>query len=108
MPKPLADHPRIKCRTARARKVRAPNRPNCRGGPGRPTPQATTHAARMKYALLILCWLLPWTARAAETDSSPPDAGGVTVEPSNGELEAGTVLTFTFPNSMVDQASVDA
>src|ERR1700759_3680536 len=108
MPKPIAGHPRIKRRTARARKVRTPNRPNCRSGPGRSTSQATTDAARMKYALLILWWFLPWTARAAETDNPTPDAGGVAVEPSNGELEAGTVLTFTFPTSMVDVASIDA
>ena len=60
----------------------------------------------MKYALLILCWFLPWTALAAETDNPTP--GGVAVEPSNGELEAGTLLTFTFPTSMVDPASIDA
>jgi uncharacterized protein YfaS (alpha-2-macroglobulin family) len=62
----------------------------------------------MKYALLILWWFLPWNARAAETDNPTPGTGGVAVEPSNGELEAGTVLTFTFPTSMVDAASIDA
>ena len=61
----------------------------------------------MKCALLILFWLLPWITRADETQNPPPEGGGVLVEPSNGEIEAGTVLTFTFPTSMIETANID-
>ena len=61
----------------------------------------------MKCAFLILFWLLPWITRADETQNPTPDADGVVVEPSNGEIEAGTVLTFTFPTSMIEPANID-
>jgi alpha-2-macroglobulin len=59
----------------------------------------------MKCALIILCWFLAWIARSTATEN--PSAGGVLVEPSNGEIEIGTVLTFTFPTSMIGTASID-
>jgi alpha-2-macroglobulin len=61
----------------------------------------------MKFALIILFWLLPWIAHSAETENSSADAGGVGVEPSSGEIENGTVLTFTFPTSMIGAANID-
>jgi uncharacterized protein YfaS (alpha-2-macroglobulin family) len=61
----------------------------------------------MKCALLILFCFLPWIARSAETENPSPDAGGVHVEPSSGGIEPGTVLTFTFPTSMVESANID-
>ena len=61
----------------------------------------------MKCAFLILFWLLPWIIRADETQNPTSDADGVVVEPSNGEIEAGTVLTFTFPTSMIEPANID-
>src|ERR1700719_4162776 len=61
----------------------------------------------MKCALFILFWLLPWIAQAAETENPTPEAGGVLVAPGSGEIEAGTVLTFTFPTSMIETANID-
>src|SRR3984893_2200106 len=61
----------------------------------------------MKCVLIILFWFLPWIARSADTENPSPDAGGVLVEPSSGEIEAGTVLTFTFPTSMIGAANID-
>src|SRR6202030_86280 len=61
----------------------------------------------MKCTLIILFWFLPWVARGAETENSSSDAGGVSVEPSSGEIEIGTVLTFTFPTSMIGAANID-
>ncbi len=61
----------------------------------------------MKCALIILLWFLPWIARSAETEKPGPDAGSVLVEPTSGEIEPGTVLTFTFPTSMIAAADID-
>jgi alpha-2-macroglobulin len=61
----------------------------------------------MKCALLILFCFLPWIGLSTETENANPDAGGVHVEPSSGSIEPGTVLTFTFPTSMIESANVD-
>jgi alpha-2-macroglobulin len=61
----------------------------------------------MKCALLILFWFLPWIARSAETENASPDTAAVRVEPSSGSIEAGTVLTLTFPTSMIESANID-
>jgi uncharacterized protein YfaS (alpha-2-macroglobulin family) len=61
----------------------------------------------MKWAFIIWFWLLPWLARSAETENPSPEADGVLVEPSKGEIEVGTVLTFTFPTSMIGIANID-
>src|SRR5580704_9678275 len=61
----------------------------------------------MKCALCILFWLLPWIAQAAETENPTPEAGGVLVAPGSGEIEAGTVLTFTFPTPMIETTNID-
>ncbi len=46
--------------------------------------------------------------RAAETEpKTKPDAGGVLIEPSEGEIEPGTTLTFTFPTAMVGADRID-
>ena len=62
----------------------------------------------MKCTLLILLWFLPWITRAAETEIPTSEAGGVLVEPSSGEIEVGTVLTFTFPTSMIETVYIDS
>ena len=61
----------------------------------------------MKRALFILFCFLPWIARSAETENPSSDAGSVHVEPSSGGIEPGTVLTFTFPTSMIESANID-
>ncbi len=61
----------------------------------------------MKCVLFILFCFLPWIARSAETENPSSDAGSVHVEPSSGGIEPGTVLTFTFPTSMIESANID-
>jgi uncharacterized protein YfaS (alpha-2-macroglobulin family) len=61
----------------------------------------------MKCALIILLWSLPWIARSAETANPGTDVDGILIEPSNGQIEIGTVLTLTFPTSMVGTADID-
>ena len=61
----------------------------------------------MKYTLMILIWALPWIACSAGVEKASPDDGGVLIEPGRGEIEAGTVLTLTFPTSMVGAAGID-
>src|SRR5690348_2129696 len=61
----------------------------------------------MKLALIILLCILPCISRSVDTENMDLDAGGVLVEPSSGELEPGTVLTFTFPTAMIETASID-
>ena len=61
----------------------------------------------MKCALIILLWFLPWIACSAETADPGTDVDGIVIEPSNGEIEIGTVLTLTFPTSMVGTADLD-
>jgi uncharacterized protein YfaS (alpha-2-macroglobulin family) len=61
----------------------------------------------MKFTLIILLCILPCISRSADTEHVDLDGGGVLVEPSSGELEPGTVLTFTFPTAMIGPASID-
>ena len=61
----------------------------------------------MKVALIILLWIFPCISHSADTKNADLDTGGVLVEPSSGELEQGTVLTFTFPTAMIGAASID-
>ena len=62
----------------------------------------------MRYTLLIFLCFLSWIGRAAETEpKTKPDAGGVLIEPSEGEIEPGTTLTFTFPTAMVGADRID-
>src|SRR5207248_11330055 len=47
-------------------------------------------------------------AEPKETKSNTkPDAGGVLIEPSEGEIAAGGELTITFPNAMVGTDKID-
>ena len=47
-------------------------------------------------------------AAPKETKSNTkPDAGGVLIEPSEGEIAAGAELTITFPNAMVGTDKID-
>ena len=57
--------------------------------------------------LIIFLLVLPWISRSAETENVNSDASGVLVEPSSGEIESGTVLTFTFPTAMIGTAEID-
>jgi len=62
----------------------------------------------MRYALLIFLCFITWVGRGTETEQkTKPDAGGVLVEPSEGEIEPGTTLTFTFPTAMVGADRID-
>src|SRR6202047_5118546 len=61
----------------------------------------------MKFALLVLFWVLPWIAHCAETATAGTGAGGVLIEPRSGEIDVGTVLTLTFPTSMIGPANID-
>ena len=62
----------------------------------------------MRYGLIILLFFITWVGRGAETESkTKPDAGGVLIEPTEGEIEPGTTLTFTFPTAMVGGDRID-
>src|SRR5882724_3769689 len=39
--------------------------------------------------------------------NTKPDAGGVVIDPSEGEIAAGSELTITFPNAMVGMNKID-
>ncbi|MBV8351561.1 MAG: hypothetical protein JOZ21_04735 [Verrucomicrobia bacterium] len=60
----------------------------------------------MRYFIILL--LVSLSVHAAETaPNTKPDAGGVLIEPSEGEIEPGTTLTFTFPTAMVGADRID-
>jgi hypothetical protein len=61
----------------------------------------------MKLALIILLLVFPWISRSAKTENVDRDAAGLLIEPSSGEIEPGTVLTFTFPTAMIGTAGID-
>ncbi|MBV9642584.1 MAG: hypothetical protein JO334_03340, partial [Verrucomicrobia bacterium] len=61
----------------------------------------------MKCALFILFSFIPWIVGSAEAKNPGSDPDGVLVEPSSGEIEVGTVLTFTFPTAMIAAANID-
>ncbi len=62
----------------------------------------------MRYAILFFLCFATWLGRAAETEpKTKPDAGGVLIEPREGEIEPGTTLTFTFPTAMVGADRID-
>jgi uncharacterized protein YfaS (alpha-2-macroglobulin family) len=62
----------------------------------------------MRYAPFIILFFFSWVVRATETASNTkPDAGGVLIEPAEGEIEPGTTLTFTFPTAMVGAGRID-
>jgi hypothetical protein len=65
--------------------------------------------------LLLSCGLaidLPAAAgaedeREEETSSAKPDAGGILIEPSSGEIAEGSQITITFPVAMVAPELID-
>ncbi|PYJ97975.1 MAG: hypothetical protein DME68_07700, partial [Verrucomicrobia bacterium] len=66
----------------------------------------------MRRAIFILISVLIAAgnlhAAPKETKSNTkPDAGGVLIEPSEGEIAAGAELTITFPNAMVGTDKID-
>jgi hypothetical protein len=66
----------------------------------------------MRRALFILVSVLITTANLPaapkeEKSNTKPDAGGVMLDPSEGEIAAGAELTITFPNAMVATEKID-
>ena len=66
----------------------------------------------MKRAIVILfCACIGLTnLHSAPTDAksnAKPDAGGVVIEPSEGQIAPGAELTITFPNAMVSTDKID-
>src|SRR6267378_1905637 len=65
--------------------------------------------------LLLACWLavdLPAAVNAQEEEEeetlhSKPDAGGIVIDPSSGEIAEGTQITITFPVAMVAPDLID-
>ena len=65
--------------------------------------------------LLLACGLagdLPATAGAEEeqeeeTSNAKPDAGGIVIEPSSGEITEASQITITFPGAMVGPDLID-
>src|SRR5882762_9224306 len=65
--------------------------------------------------LLLACWLavdLPAAVNAQEEEEeetlhSKPDAGGIVIDPSSGEIAEGTQITITFPAAMVAPDLID-
>src|SRR5467141_3862975 len=65
--------------------------------------------------LLLACWLavdLPAAVNAQEEEEeetlhSKPDAGGIVIDPSSGEMAEGTQITITFPAAMVAPDLID-
>jgi hypothetical protein len=47
------------------------------------------------------------TAPTEEKSNARPDAGGVVIEPSEGQIAPGAELTITFPNEMVSKDKID-
>src|SRR5271165_3298449 len=82
--------------------MRASDGAYCRGGRRRDTKETAPYGTGMRYTAVIILCFLSWVVRAAETTpGTKPDAGGVLIEPREGEIEPGTTLTFTFPTAMV-------
>jgi uncharacterized protein YfaS (alpha-2-macroglobulin family) len=66
----------------------------------------------MKQAIVILfsaCIGLTnlHSAPSEERSNAKPDAGGVVIEPSEGQIAPGAELTITFPNAMVVKDKID-
>src|SRR6266513_4041 len=66
----------------------------------------------MKHAIVILfsaCIGLTNLASAQDEEKSNanPDAGGVVIEPSEGQIAPGTELTISFPSAMVGTDKID-
>src|SRR5689334_1523087 len=63
-------------------------------------------------SLLLICWLA-FDLRAAadaqeeEISNAKPDAGGILIDPSSGEISEGTQITITFPVAMVAPDLID-
>jgi uncharacterized protein YfaS (alpha-2-macroglobulin family) len=60
----------------------------------------------MRSALAILLCLFPWLSIAEETEGNP-EAGEVQIEPSEGEIQPGATIRFTFPTAMVSADRLD-
>ena len=57
-----------------------------------------------------LTCLLQWalrTSRKRKTSNAKPDAGGIGIEPSSGEIAEGSQITITFPVAMVAPDLID-
>src|SRR5436305_3773425 len=65
----------------------------------------------MRRATFILISVLiaanSYAAPKETKSNTKSDAGGVMIDPSEGEIAAGTELTITFPNAMLGQDKID-
>jgi hypothetical protein len=63
---------------------------------------------RATFILISVLIAVNSNATPKETKSNTkPDAGGVMIDPSEGEIAAGAELTITFPNAMVGADKID-
>src|SRR3954452_3042791 len=61
------------------------------------------------FAILLLgfvCLTNSYSAKEEESNTKP-DAGGVVIDPAEGQIAPGAELTITFPNSMVATDKID-
>ncbi len=57
-----------------------------------------------RAAIIFVCVCAGLTSLHAKTK---PEAGGVLIEPSEGDIAAGSEITITFPNAMVNTDKID-
>jgi alpha-2-macroglobulin len=64
-----------------------------------------------RAAIILVCILIGptnlWSAPKEQKSNMKPDAGGVVIEPSEGEIAPGAELTITFPEAMVGTDKID-
>ena len=65
----------------------------------------------MKHVLSIVVCLFASASvlisAEREKSDAKPDAGGIVIEPSEGEIAPGSELTITFPNAIVNADKID-
>ena len=62
----------------------------------------------MKRAVIpFVCVLVGLCHASAAPKEANPDAGGVVIQPSEGEIAPGDELTITFPTAMVSADKID-
>src|SRR5689334_3300473 len=85
--------------------MRAPDRTIGRSGCRRHPSQTINSAAIVRPALVILLCFFPWLQLAeAQGDE---EEGEVQIEPSEGEIQPGATIRFTFPTAMVAADRLD-
>src|SRR5437867_12358034 len=87
--------------------MRTPHRPHRQGGRRLEADPATgSDRRRMKRAVFILVCVVS-TISAAPKEKPNSNAGGVVINPSEGEVAPGDELTITFPAAMVSPDKID-